>query len=249
VVERATAKETANRYARVGEMTHDLEEVLAIEAARSGQATGEATTVLRGLSDDTADFAPARMRHPRRTLFLSVALLAVCAGVIAFLATRTEEGPGRAATPRTPGLAAIQLSKDAAHDYDPEGDGAESQDQVRFAIDGNRPTEWGTETYEGGFEGSNKTGVGLYIDTGSAVAARQLDLVTSTPGFRAAIYASNSVPAEIEGWKKLSRTVTVKQDQRFELDTALRKFRNYLIWITELPEGGKAVIRELSLKK
>jgi eukaryotic-like serine/threonine-protein kinase len=249
VVERATAKETANRYARVGEMTHDLEEVLAIEAARSGQATGEATTVLRGLSDDTADFAPARMRHPRRTLFLSVALLAVCAGVIAFLATRTEEGPGRAATPATPGLAAVQLSKDAAHDYDPEGDGAESQDQVRFAIDGNRPTEWGTETYEGGFEGSNKTGVGLYIDTGSAVAARQLDLVTSTPGFRAAIYASNSVPAEIEGWKKLSRTVTVKQDQRFELNTALRKFRNYLIWISQLPQGGKAVIRELSLKK
>jgi serine/threonine-protein kinase len=249
VVERATAKETANRYARVGEMTHDLEEVLAIEAARSGQATGEATTVLRGLSDDTADFAPARMRHPRRTLFLSVALLAVCAGVIAFLATRTEEGPGRAATPATPGLAVVQLSKDAAHDYDPEGDGAESEDQVRFAIDGNRPTEWGTETYEGGFEGSNKTGVGLYIDTGSAVAARQLDLVTSTPGFRAAIYASNSVPAEIQGWKKLSRTVTVKQDQRFELDTALRKFRNYLIWISALPEGGKAVIRELSLKK
>src|SRR5215204_2852673 len=208
VVERATAKETANRYARVCEMTHDLEEVLAMEAARSGQATGEATTVLRGLSDDTADFAPTRMRHPRRTLFLSIALLAVCAGVIAFLATRTEEGPGRAATPRTPGLAAVQLSKDAAHDYDPEGDGAESQDQVRFAIDGNRPTEWGTETYEGGFEGSNKTGVGLYIDTGSAVAARQLDLVTSTPGFRAAIYASNSVPAEIEGWKKLSRTIT-----------------------------------------
>jgi hypothetical protein len=250
VVERATAKETDNRYASVEELVHALEEVLAIEAARTGQATGEATTVLQGLSDDTADFAPARLRHPRRTLTVSIAVLAVAAAVIAFLATRAEEGPGRAATPRTsPGLSAVQLSKDAAQDYDPEGDGEESEEQVSFAIDGNPPTEWATERYQGGFEGSNKTGVGLYIDTSSAVAARELDLVTSTPGFRAAVYASNSVPAEIKGWEKLSRTVKVKQDQRFELDTAQQEFRNYLVWISELPESGKAVIRELSLKK
>src|SRR5512132_239262 len=37
VVERATAKETRNRYASVSEMVHDLEEALAIEAARTGQ--------------------------------------------------------------------------------------------------------------------------------------------------------------------------------------------------------------------
>src|ERR687884_356675 len=72
VVERATAKETQNRYGDVSEMVHDLEEVLAIEAARTGQTTGEATAVLQSLSGDTADFAPGRLRHPRRTLFLSV---------------------------------------------------------------------------------------------------------------------------------------------------------------------------------
>jgi eukaryotic-like serine/threonine-protein kinase len=249
VVERATAKEVDNRYATVDEMVHDMEEVLAIEAARTGQATGEATTVLRGLSDDTAEFAPARMRHPRRTLMLSIAVLAISAGVLAFLATRTEEGPGPAATPRTPGLSAVQLSKDAAHDYDPEGDLEERGDQVQFAIDGNRSTEWGTETYEGGFEGSDKTGVGLYVTTGSPVAARRLDLVTSTPGFRAAIYGSNSVPSALSRWRRLSRTLNVKQDQSFSLDTATRRFRNYLVWISQLPEGGKAVIRELSLKK
>src|ERR671914_3133181 len=65
VMERSTAKETQNRYQDVGAMVHDLEEVLAIEAARTGQATGEATTVLRTLSGDTADFAPQRLRHPK----------------------------------------------------------------------------------------------------------------------------------------------------------------------------------------
>src|SRR5829696_3929904 len=72
VVERATAKETQNRYQNVGDMVHDLEEVLAIEAARTGQATGEATTVLQSLSGDTADFAPSRLRRPRRALAVTL---------------------------------------------------------------------------------------------------------------------------------------------------------------------------------
>jgi eukaryotic-like serine/threonine-protein kinase len=249
VVERATAKETRNRYATVAEMTHDLEEVLAIEAARSGEATGEATTVLRSLSDDTAEFAPQRLRHPQRTLFLSIAVLAVVAGTIAFFATRTEKGPGQAATPRTPGLEAVTLPKDAAHDYDPEGDGEESSSQVQFAIDGLPTTVWNTETYEGGFEGSNKSGVGLYVNAGSRVVARELDVVTSTPGFAAALYASDSVPSRLQDWHKVSPTVTVRREQAFQLDTAGQGFRNYLLWISALPEGGKATIKELALKK
>jgi serine/threonine protein kinase len=249
VVERATAKETRNRYATVGEMVHDLEEVLAIEAARSGQATGEATAVLRSLSDDTADFVPQRLRHPRRTLFLSIALLAIVAGTVAFFATRTEKGPGQAATPPSPGLDRVTLSSDAARDYDPEGDGEESGGQVQFAIDGLPTTVWSSEQYEGGFEGSDKSGVGLYVNTGSRVSARQMDVVTSTPGFKAAVYASDSVPGRVRDWEKVSRTITAKRVQALQLDTAGHGFRNYLLWISELPEDGKVSIKELGLKK
>jgi eukaryotic-like serine/threonine-protein kinase len=249
VVERATAKETQNRYGTVREMVHDLEEVLAIEAARTGQSTGEATTVLRTLSGDTADFAPQRLRYPRRGFFLSIAVLALVAGTIAFFATRTEKGPGRTATPSSPGLSEVTLSKGAADDYDPEGDGEESSGQVQFAIDGLPTTAWDTETYEGGFEASNKRGVGIYLDTETRVAGRQLDLVTSTPGFTAAVYASDSVPSRIERWTKVSPTVRVKENQAIQLDTARQGFRNYLLWISELPEGGKAVVTELSLKR
>jgi eukaryotic-like serine/threonine-protein kinase len=249
VVERATAKETRNRYATVEEMVHDLEEVLAIEAARTGQATGEATTVLRTLSGDTADFAPGRLRHPRRALLLSIAVLALAALAVGYFADRTETGPGPTATPSAPGLSEVRLSKNAADDYDPEGDGEESPGQVQFAIDGLPTTEWDTETYEGGFEASNKRGVGIYLDTENRVAARQLDLVTSTPAFTAAVYASDSVPNRIERWTKVSPTVRVKENQAIPLDTARQEFRNYLLWIRELPEGGKAVVKELSLKR
>jgi eukaryotic-like serine/threonine-protein kinase len=249
VVERATAKETPNRYATVDEMVHDLEEVLAIEAARTGQATGEATTVLRTLSGDTADFAPQRLRHPKRVLFLTLAVLAAGGAAIGYFATRTEPGPGPAATPSAPGLTEVRLERDAADDYDPEGDGEESSGQVQFAIDGKPTTEWDTETYEGGFEGSNKRGVGLHINTGSRVAARQLNLVTSTPGFTATVYASDSVPSRIERWTKVSRRVQVKEEQSIPLDTESQELRNYLLWISELPEGGKAVVKELSLQR
>ena len=46
VVERATAKDPAERYQDVGEMIDDLETALEVEAARAGSTTGEATSVL-----------------------------------------------------------------------------------------------------------------------------------------------------------------------------------------------------------
>jgi serine/threonine-protein kinase len=250
VVERATAKETQNRYATVDEMVHDLEEVLGIEAARSGHATGEATSVLRTLPGDTADFVPERIRHPKRVLALSLLALVLVAGAIVyFVGFRTEKGPGATVTPSRPGLSEVHLSGNAASDYDPEGDGEESANQTQNVIDGSLTTNWDTETYQGGFEGSNKSGVGLYLDTSSPVSGRELDLVTSTPGYNVKVYASNTVPGKLAGWTAVSGNTEVKEKQRIQLDTAGHKFRYYLVWITTLPDGNKAKIQELSLKK
>jgi eukaryotic-like serine/threonine-protein kinase len=250
VIERATAKETRHRYATVDAMEHDLEEVLAIEAARAGEMSSEATSVLRSLPGDTADFAPRRMRRGRRrALIASTLVLALVAGAIAWLATRTEPGPGPASAPKSPGLSQVALGGSAAQDYDPEGDGEESHGQVRNAIDGNRTTSWDTEIYSGGFAGSHKKGVGLYVDAGKSIVARKLTLVSSTPGYEARIYASNTVPDDItsKDWSPVSTRVKVMQDERIPLDTAGRPFRYYLVWITTLPPGNRADIQELAL--
>ncbi|HYN91500.1 MAG TPA: protein kinase [Thermoleophilaceae bacterium] len=248
VVERSTAKETQNRYPTIGEMVHDLEEVLAIEAARSGQATGEATTVLQSLSGDTADFAPLRLRRPKRALALTVLVLALLAATTAFFVTRTEKGTGGPVVEKPAEL--TQVRAVLAADYDPEGDdGQESPEAARNAIDGNRPTVWDTENYEGGFEGSDKRGVGLYVRTHKPVTARGLSLATPTPGFKAAVYASDTVPAGIGGWRQVSRVESVDQDHTFRLRTR-QPFRNYLVWISELPPGERqAQIQELSVLK
>ncbi|MFN2616883.1 MAG: protein kinase [Thermoleophilaceae bacterium] len=249
VVERATAKETENRYPNVDEMVRDLEEVLAIEVARAGETQGEATTVLRSLSDDTAEFAPRRLRRPRRAVLVSALVAGAVAGLIAFLATRAEKGPGGALTPTAGSLSPVRLSSNAASDYDPYGDGEESPDQTQNAIDGNRTTYWDTETYRAGLAGVHKPGVGLYLDASSPISARRMDVVTPTPGFEAVVYGANTLSDDISGWSRVSGRKRVKQDQRIDLDTAGHRFRYYLLWIVKLPEGSKAAVQELGLKR
>ena len=247
VLEHATAKETVNRYPSVESMVHDLEEVLAIEVARSGETSGEATNVLRALPDDTAEFAPSRLRNPRRWALTVLAVVLLAGGVVAFLATRTEKGAGTTA-PRAAGLPVVPLGADAAKDYDPQGDGQESPEATRNAIDGNRTTNWDTERYEAELQ-DLKDGVGLYVDAGSRAKVRRLDLTTATPGFTASVYAANTVPEDISGWSKVSDDTDVSQDARIEVDTLDRSYRYYLLWITSLGDNDRAEVQELTLRR
>jgi serine/threonine-protein kinase len=249
VIEHATAKETANRYATADHMVHDLEQVLAIEAARSGEAPGEATTVLRSLPGDTAEVAPIRLRRPRRALLLSALVIGLVGGLIAYFATRTERGPGGGDVPGQGRLTPVQVTSGAADDYDPLGDQEEHEEQVQNVLDDNPSTVWDTEEYQGELA-DHKEGVGIYIDAGAPVAGRAMRVESSTPGFEATVYAAKaSVPPSIDnrGWTDLSGSTTVGTEETIRLDTARSEFRYYLLWITSLPEGSKAAIKRIVL--
>ena len=41
----------------------------------------------------------------------------------------------------------------------------------------------------------------------------------------------------------------MRQEQKIPLDTDGTEYRNYLLWIVELPEGNKADVQELGLKR
>ena len=97
-----TDKDLAHRYADVPSLVADLEDALAIEAARQGTSTGEATAVIRTLPARARRRLPFRMRH-------SLPLL----GVIALVARRRRDrdrrsSPGgrRARRARAPAPAA-----------------------------------------------------------------------------------------------------------------------------------------------
>ncbi|MEA2369392.1 MAG: eukaryotic-like serine/threonine-protein kinase [Thermoleophilaceae bacterium] len=241
VIDHATAKECRNRYASVDEMMWDLEQALAIETARHGEVTGEATTVLRTLSDETADIAPGRLRRPGR--YAALALLAALGVAAAILLLATNAGPGRqggTARAKTPThLVSVHIA--AAHDYDPYGENrAEHAADVAKAVDGDGTTAWKTEDYSARTLGA-KPGVGLYVDAGREVAARRIDIRTATPGFLVKVYGSDNGEPQGAGadtfpdWGGELASVTVTSAKRVYLDTRGRSYRYYLIWIFKLP--------------
>jgi eukaryotic-like serine/threonine-protein kinase len=253
VIDRATAKDLEQRYVSDRELIADLEDVLAIETARSGQATGEATTVLRTLPSRARRRLPLRMRHPVR---LVVALLLIGAAVAVALilaadrAERGAQGTRNVQTPKNTDLIPISLGQSNAKDYDPLGDNkSEHPTQAKLVVDGETNTAWSTETYEGNTLGT-KAGVGVYVVAAPAVAARQIQILTPTKGWDGAVYVAKggSPPTSITGWTQLGVIKSAKASMRMDLDTAGNRFRYYLVWITKLPpEKDKVEISEIRL--
>src|SRR5437868_6645601 len=172
VIERATAKERRNRYATAEEMVWDLEQALAIEAARRVEATGEATTVLRALPEETGRLAPGRLRRPGRYVGAALLVAAAVAGAILLLATNTERGSRLARATPPPGLHIAHLV--GATDYDPFGGDGEHPEQTQNAIDRVALSTWSTSHYSSGNLG--KPGVGIYVDARTRVHGRRLDI-------------------------------------------------------------------------
>src|SRR5437660_8753788 len=188
VVDTATAKRVEERYADDAELIADLEDVLAIETARAGSATGEVTSVLRTLPAQTQRRIPFRIRHRVGAVVLVVLLLAIAGGAVAWLlATRTHhEAPKLQASPPAPHQTQIRPCSTCAHDYNPDavsGPKNQNPNSVGLAIDGNTHTAWLTEHYYGG--SLQKDGVGLYVDMGRRVLPRGRWPYPQTPASRA----------------------------------------------------------------
>jgi tRNA A-37 threonylcarbamoyl transferase component Bud32 len=248
IVERSTAKERRNRYADAGEMVDDLEQALAIEAARAGAVDGEATSVLRALPPTASGIAPRRLRAPRPVWFGVATMLLAAAGVAAFLLLRHTGSSQSAAKPQPPAAAPLRpVALIGAKDFDPPpGDGIEHPGEVRNAIDGDRATVWPTEIYNGG--ALPKPGVGLYVSAASPVAARKLEVLSSTPGFHAKVYGSLTPPADLAGWGRPIGSLSGARKQTVSLHTSPgQRFRSYLIWIDKLPAGGMVKLSEVRL--
>jgi len=252
VLDRMTDKDLGRRYADAQTLVHDLEDVLAMETARRGRSTGEATAVLRTLPEDAKRRLPLRLRHRFPALAVAAVVLMIAGGaVLAF--TQAEErttrgtGPGKIEAPV--GLKVVSLKRGSAADYDPLGGDGEHPELAPLAVDREPGTFWRTETYSD--EKLTKAGVGLYVDAEPGVVARQLEVDSRKAGWKAELYAARgSVPAALpsEGWHPLGGGTVRTRKQRFRLATAGQQFRYYLVWITELPPGaGNVEISELSL--
>jgi hypothetical protein len=261
VIDRATAKDLSRRYPDAAAMVAELEEVLALEASRSGQATGEVTTVLRSLSGRARRRLPWRMRHPARWAASLALLVAIVAIVLVVLAGQTHRGTGTTAGGSArPGVTQVALSQTAAHGYNPFGTGPEDRDQIDNLVDNDPNTTWTTEQYyEGTLKKTGGVGAGVYLDAAPGVIGKALAIQTPTPGFAVQIYAAqridlslpygSSTPLGARGWVgPVGASATVRNGERIPLRLQGRRYRYYLVWLTTLPPGGQsATIADVTL--
>jgi serine/threonine protein kinase len=263
VVDRAVAKDLARRYPDAATMTADLENVLAIEASRTGQTTGEVTTVLRSLHGRARRRLPWRMRHPARWLG-SLALLAAIVALVVYLAgENAHRGTGVApGASSEAGLVAVQLGQSSAHDYNPFGTGPENRDQVGNVVDSDPSTTWSTERYyEGTLRKSGGTGLGIYLDASPGVVARGVEIQTPTPGFAVQVYVADRIQQNLpygdseslaaRGWKgPVGASAGVHDGERIHLRALGGAHRYVLVWMTTLPPHSEsATIADITLFK
>jgi eukaryotic-like serine/threonine-protein kinase len=234
VVERATAKDPAERYQGVAEMIDDLSTALEVEAARAGTATGEATSVLEAV-------APAERKLSGGAgwsrLGVVAVILAFGAAIAAVVLISSGNGPGG-------GGGALedqgrQVAISSASDYDPQGDGEEDPESLSLAVDGNPTgTAWSSEHYDTDTFAGTKTGpdpgVGLYVTTKSPATPAEMIVRTPTPGWDAEIFAAASgPPEELSGWGEPIGSVSDAEDlEEVELHLA-SPARYFLIWFNK----------------
>ena len=255
VVETATAKRQDDRYADDAELVADLEEVLAMESARAGGVSGQATSVLRTLPSRTQRRVPFRVRHPASVLMVVMVLVIAVVGVLVVLANQAHHGNGtlaQAPPPQTHGQ--VNLCASCAHDYNPDaisGPKTQNPGTTGLAIDNNRNTAWTTQTYYYGLQ--SKPGVGLYVDASPGVAATSMLIDTVTPGIRVAIFG-RTTPVNADafdtgpsGWVHVGGAASVKSSQTIKLATGRVKYRYYLVWITSLGTWHAASLNEVAL--
>ncbi|HEY2480095.1 MAG TPA: protein kinase [Solirubrobacterales bacterium] len=237
VVERATAKDPAKRYADIGEMIDDLSTALEVEAARAGSTTGEATSVLEAVP-------PAKRKLSSRARWSWAAIAAVVIIAAGALVATQLIGSGNSpiggkGSGGDHKSAEHAVAIEGATDYDPEGDGHEDPETVELAVDGNPTgTAWSTEHYDSDTFAGTKTGpdpgVGLYVTIQAAASPTTMKIVSPTPGWDAQIFAAAAgPPEEIEEWGEPIAEVTDASKEQ-EVDLHLGEAAKYfLIWFTK----------------
>ena len=260
VVDRATAKDLGTRYVDDDAFVADLEDALTVEISRSGQATGEAETVLRTLPARTQRRVPGAVLHPGRLAAVLALVTAVVLVVLFAFRDNAERGTGSAAPRPSAGAGAtgaagaqrtsgVSFKQSAAQDYDPNGtpEREEHADAAGRVVDRNANTAWDTENYEGDAL-TRKGGVGISVDAEPSAAAVRIGVDTPTPGWSGAIYGAtgSSRPDSLAGWTRLSEIPSASRANDIPLDGT--RYRWFLVWIDRLPEDERsAAISEITL--
>jgi serine/threonine-protein kinase len=225
-VQRAMAKDPADRFQTMADFCRELEACLA--EIQGGHVAPAAPAPRRA--------RPARAARAPRTganpwpIVLALVLLIALGAVIAYLLVGRGDGSkdsgkapvgGGSGSPHLVGVTA----------WDPHGTGGEHNGDAGKATDADPNTYWETEHYRNP-PSLGKDGVGLVLDARSSMQLHQLGLASSTPGFVAEIRAGESPTGPFPDVVAAPRTVDAKGQATFSVHGSAHRY--YVIWITRL---------------
>jgi len=235
VVERATAKDPAERYQAIDELVDDLETALEVEAARAGSTSGEATSVL-----DAVPPPKRKLSTRARWSWTAIVALLLVAGAALLAVQLISSGIGGGGANEGKG-SPVAIS--SATDYDPQGDGEEVGSKVELAADGDPTgTAWESEHYDSEtFEGTKTgpdPGVGVYVTTASSATPTRMIVRSPTPGWDAEVFAASAgPPSDLSGWGEPVGVVTeASTTQEIDL-TVTQPSAYFLLWLTKASEA------------
>jgi serine/threonine protein kinase len=220
-IQRAMAKDSADRFPTMGAFCQELDSCLAEEH--------------QGTTQGTQAIAPPRARRrgisPWPLVLVVLALIAIGA-VLAVLIVRgiPSWGPGSSGGRGGTGQGAPPHLK-AVGANDPFGTNGEHDSIVGRATDGNVSSYWNTEHYDDA-PSLGKAGVGLVLDAGRSMQLHQIAIATSTPGFVATIKAGDT---STDFPHTVSPSQTVNDGTTFDISGGT--YRYYELWITRLGGG------------
>jgi hypothetical protein len=233
-----------------------------------GAANGGSTPTRRG----PRPVAPASFRRRRQVVFLVAVLVALgivllgwqlvttalnsrtstvrTAGAVASAGAGPGASAGSASTPApspstsaAPSATREVLKITDAGDFDPLGDGGEHPDLIRDAYDKDASTAWTTMQYRSSpYLGGLKSGVGMWIDLGTAmpVASISLDLVGVGTDLEIRVPTdarASSPPPAITDWRTVTKEAGLGSTADLTFDQPVEA-RFVLVWFTKLPPDG-----------
>jgi eukaryotic-like serine/threonine-protein kinase len=236
-IQRAMAKDPADRFASMDELCAELEACLAELEGRDGEG---ATMIVPA---PPRPRRARRQREPRRipvglALVVALVVLLVAAGAYLLL---SNDSARKALHVSSAASKPVQLQGLTA--YDPEGDNSEHDDDAGEATDGNPSTAWTTEQYRPG--GFTKGGVGLVLQAPRRIGLGSMTVDGTGTLFNAVIEASDTLDG---GFVPVSGRKDVSGPTTFSIDTHGRNYRYYIVWLRLPSHEGQAAISEVRAK-
>jgi serine/threonine-protein kinase len=248
-VDRALAKRPEDRFPSMEAFEQELRRCLGERDTEQSAVVPAQAVPLAPPPPSYVPYPPARRSRSGRGRWIAlfaavlVGLAAIVAGVIGLGGggkhPSSSGGGGGGGTVSS----GAPVSLVGVTSYDPQGNGDEHFSTAPAATDGNPSTSWYTETYSTPNFGGLKDGVGLVLDAGSPVAVKSLTVTTPTPGFQASVMTGD---AQGGPFTADSATQTVDGTTTFDLNGSTARF--YVLWITQLPPGGRAEVSEVTAR-